>query len=484
MVDTVLDEVLEDEYRYKLFMYQIFLLYDRSPVDIEFLMQQLGITRFKADQYVHELMSDLQQSNLSSRLIKEGNATFMSQFFSQKHYQKLRKIYFEKSLEVKFLLQVGILQNYSVEEFAEVNFISRSTGFAIVRKINAYLDNWNISLKSNHLIGEENAIRLFCFQFLFYFYGTSLPNFLLRIYTENGQAELLNSIEMIYNTSFTLNQISQIKMFMCIQGLRMSQHCIIEMDEYTKKHAPFLKSFSKKFKENQLFLVENDFLNEADYLQLFLVLNEFIEDADILLIPVTDTYISFLGSMRESFPALEERLSGQLKDTLKIICFKWENFSFSLASFISEEQFSFFQQSFPEIHEVVYRYIKGLENKSTLAKFERVHFYYDLIFCLLQDRKIWSISQPVRIFLDFSGGKIYNSFIKMNIQVFDYLNLSIDDKLNSRIDIYLSDFYNAQVTCHQIIWKNPPLDYDWRLFVDAVIQIKEEKSEEVSSLFN
>lgn len=482
MVDTVLDKIVEDDYRYKLFMYQIFLIYESSPIELEFLMENLEITQFKANQYVEELMQDLENSLCSSFIRKENKTTFIGRNFSQTDYQELRKDYFEKSVEVKMLIQVGILQNYTVTEFAEAHFISKSTAFSIVKRINQYLENWGITLKANHLVGEESNIRIFCFQFFFYFYGTTIPNFFTSVATESQQVELINNLQMIYERSFTLNQLSQLKMFMCVQSLRISQHCLIEKNVCIKKDAPFKTQFMKRFKDAAIFLVEEEFLKEANYLQLFLLLNEYIDSREIVEIPDTESYSNFLKLVRRRFPLLESVLSSQQITELKIICFKWEYFTFSLASFISEEQFLYFQQAFPQIHDLVYECIEQLKKKNTLGQFERVHFYYDFIFCLLQDEKVRSLGQAVHIFIDFSGGRTYNQFIKLNILSFHYLNLIIDDKLTARTDLYISDFYNRQVTGRQIIWKNPPLDYDWNVLVDTIIQIKEKKNETASSV--
>ncbi|MBW9325282.1 hypothetical protein FG877_17380 [Enterococcus casseliflavus] len=477
MVDTVLDKILEDDYRYKLTMYQIFLIYESSPVELTFLMEKLEITQFKANQYVEELIQDLEDYLNASCIRRENRTTFIGKNFSQNDYQELRKGYFEKSVKVNLLIQVGILQNFTVIGFAEAYFISKSTAFNIVKRINQYLENWGIYMRANHLVGEESNIRIFCFQFFFYFYGTAIPKFFSSVAVDSHQAELINAIQMIYERSFTLNQLSQLKMFIRIQSLRISQHCLIEKNIYIQKDAPFKSQFIWRFKEISIFLLEEEFLSEANYLQLFLLLNEYIDQQEIVAIPDTEAYLNFVKLIKKRFPLLESVLSNKLISELRIICFKWENFTFSIASFISEEQFLYFQQAFPQIHHLVYEYIKQLKKKNTLAEFERIHFYYDFIFCLLQDEKVRSLGQAIHLFIDFSGGKSYNQFIRMNILSYNYLNLTIDDKLTAKTDIYISDFYNRQVKCHQIIWKSPPLDCDWHVLADTIIQMKEKKNE-------
>ena len=117
--------------------------------------------------------------------------------------------------------------------------------------------------------------------------------------------------------------------------------------------------------------------------------------------------------------------------------------------------------------------MNGLGTRRLLAH-ESSHLYYDLIFSLLENQSVLALEKPIYVTIDFSGGPQYNTFIKTNVAVFQYLNIVVEERITSRTDLYLSDFANATVKIKQIIWKNPPLEDDWQVFADSIIEMKGE----------
>lgn len=467
-----MDRILEEEYRYKLLIYQIFLAYENNLVEEGILTEILEISLFKLSQYMRELEEELANLDIQSMIKFCGAHTYKGESLSAIDYQKLRSFYFEQSLEANILIQVGILQNYTLLEYAQVKFISKGTIYSVVKRLNKYLTNWKISLKNNQLRGSEVAIRFFCFQLLFYFYGSSRSPVLKK--RELNVATIINDIQLYFAQNFTANQLSQLRLFLSIQYTRIGQSHFIEESGFNIVDKNLLSRISRWYEENGISIEKEEFKVEVDYLLSFLVLNGFIKNEQRIRIKETKIFKIFMQVVSKQLPHLEERLSEEAVKEIKTICFKWKYFSFSFASFVSNDQIQYFQQSFPKIHRLIYTFVEYVnkERETKLNEFEYAHFYYDFLFCILQFEKLREIERSIHIFIDFSGGSSYNNFIKLNILAFSYLNIVIDSKLTRETDIYISDFFNEKVDCEQIIWKNPPLDYDWKIFADKVMGLR------------
>lgn len=464
-----MDEILEDDFKYKLLIYQILLVYDGGVVEEDFLTNTLEISSFKLSQYIEELVEELKKIPGNNKLERDTHV-FQGINFSVRYYQVLRRYYFEQSLEVSVLLQVGVLQNYTLLEFAHLKFISKGTVYSIVKRLNEYLENWYISLKNNRLKGSETAIRFFLFQLFYYFYGSARLPMIKNKKLELGN--IITGIQLLYSINFTVNQLAQLETFLTIQFIRIQKNNLIEPNDFFNSEENFFSNLEKWYLAKNKKIFKKDIENESNYLFSFMLLNHFIKNENIE-IEFTEVFELFKSISTKKMPELIPLLRGNVEYALKLICFKWKYFSFSFASFVSKDQIAYFQQSFPKIHDVVYTFAESMANsKRKLNDFAMAHLYYDFIFCLLQFEEVLALEKSVHICIDFSGGVTYNNFIKINISSFSYLNLVIDNKITAKTDIYISDFFNSKVTCEQIIWKNPPLDYDWKLFANKVIETK------------
>ena len=160
-----------------------------------------------------------------------------AQKLSQIDYQALRKYYFDQSLMAKLLLDVGLYQKHTIQEFSQIHFMSKSKIYAFSYKLNLILANWHIKLKSTGLVGEEKNIRSFCFQCLYYFYGSNqerLPNILLE--NSPGIKRFINDLQLMYQRTFSLNQSAQLFILLTIQRFRVfSDHVV---DSFTEVHVP------------------------------------------------------------------------------------------------------------------------------------------------------------------------------------------------------------------------------------------------------
>ena len=113
--------------------------------------------------------------------------------------------------------------------------------------------------------------------------------------------------------------------------------------------------------------------------------------------------------------------------------------------------------------------------------YERVHLYYDFMFCLLNDRSFAQL-KTIHVFVDFSGGEDYNRFIAKIIASFNYMDVMIDHKLTLETDLYLSDFYSSKVRCRQLTWRHLPETKDWQVFAEVVRELRKGETQKMSTM--
>lgn len=465
-----MDEILEDDFRYKLFIYKVLML-SENYLEETILANTLELSSFKTRKYLFELIEDVQFMGIDSFIVVKDNKIIEFKNLTQKDYNNIRRYYFEHSLQCNFLVQVAICENYLVPEYAEMCFLSKGSAYSIVKKINDFLVNWNIKLKKSRFIGNELDIRLFCFQLLFYYYGTHIPRSLLK--NANRIETLLSDLQLIFSKSFTANQFAQLKMILCVQYTRINNKNFAEESILVSDISLIESNLSKWFNKNDLFLDKFQVTRESEFIMLFLVLNQYIENEGYISIEETKGFKLLLHHL--NLKKLDYIPDDFIK-LAKLLFFKWEYTKFSFSAFVADDQYVFFKESFPKTHELVHNIVSSIK-KNDSSKWniiKKTHLYYDLMFAFLKFKDMRRLEKFIYVNVDFSGGDIYNQFIKTNIDAFNYLNIILDEKLMSHTDIYISDIYNHKVLCKQVIWKKPPLEYDWKLFAEMVIKLKGE----------
>lgn len=85
-----------------------------------------------------------------------------------------------------------------------------------------------------------------------------------------------------------------------------------------------------------------------------------------------------------------------------------------MAAFIPAKQSSFFEERFPQIHRALDGFIQKTESlyQKRFLMYERVHLYYDFMFCLLNDRSFCAIEKTIHVFVDFLVGRIITALLQ------------------------------------------------------------------------
>ncbi|MGR3741464.1 helix-turn-helix domain-containing protein [Companilactobacillus sp. DQM5] len=468
-MDSKLDELLENDDRYKLFIYQILQIRKEGGISTGELKKIVELSDFKFNQLLKELKSDLYF--LKSKIIIIDKMIDSSTFTS-KDYQALRLSYFKKSIAADFLIKVGLLESFSLNEFADLHYMSSSSIYRLQKEVNNFLSEYGLSLKSATVTGEEKNIRSFYFQLFFSYYGGMQSPFSDRI--DTIISDNLKIIRQNISVSISQNQNTQLNIFLGIQIYRISNNHFIKNKIYTNFDS---EKFPNIFKSS--FSLRKIPKNEIEYLHLYLMLNQNISFNNNLQLKTTALEKSFIEFLNQKLSIMDLKVYDNIVHEIHIIAQRWFNFQLTTTSFISMEQLEFFQQSYPLLHNLVNDFIMNLKkiDNHKISKLERTYLYYEFIFCLLSFQEIKNFESQIKIYVDFSSGKHYNQYISENIENFKYLNIQVTKEFNEDTDIYISDFSSSQVSCLQIIWKAPPLDSDWEEFANAVVDLKGQRNE-------
>lgn len=468
-MNSKFDKLLENDDRYKLFIYQILQIQKEAGILTEELKRQMDLSDFKLNQLLDDLINDL--VNLESK-IEIVDKIISSSGLSSNDYQKLRLIYFKKSIATDLLVTVGLYESISLTEFIEMHFTSASSVYRIQNEINEFLIDYDLKFKAAKIKGEEKNIRSFYFQLFFNFYGGSEFPFtreLNRMIFDN-----MKNLSLYLLPTTSQIQKDQLYYFLGIQIIRMKNSHSIKKHLYKKFNTD---SFLKDIKITSSNNVKVS-RKEIEFLHLYLMLNDrilFNENYDLYSTELEDSFINFLEN-KLKISQFGEFI--EIVHDIHVIAQRWFNFKLPTTTFISIEQFEFFRQSYPLLHELINEFLLKIQKSDgyEISAFEKTYLYYEFMFCLLAFDNIRKIEQSIKVFVDFSGGINYNRYISENIKYFKYLNIQVAKELSDDNDIYISDFSNSHIECQQIIWKSPPLDSDWEEFANAIVKLKERKN--------
>ena len=106
---TLLDELLDQEFRDKLLIYQTFMN-SEGPLLKEEFYGYFDLSTQKLESLCRQINYECTQISSRSQILFPAKGLISAQKLSQIDYQALRKYYFDQSLMAKLLLDVGLYQ--------------------------------------------------------------------------------------------------------------------------------------------------------------------------------------------------------------------------------------------------------------------------------------------------------------------------------------------------------------------------------------
>lgn len=486
------DELLSDDNRNKLHLLQYLDARKHTTTTAKALEAYLKCSKFKIDKYLAELQCELlSYTEASPKLSVNPSGEVVVERLSPFLIKMIRLSYFQESQEFKLL--DGILnQQITTEEFAEKTNVSISRAFVEKKNLTQFLKKMNITIKKNSLKGDEREIRNMLFTMYYEVYnGISLP---FDAEKNESLNKIVHFLEHIYNLKLSYTKQIKLKLMLYIVTSRAISGDFIETCYFNESSETEYEIKNVTGGLKRMFPIEMDAAgkmvrNEVGYVLLFLYLEEeefqidnaifsdaaFArqdENSEIMTEAILDGIV-FAPTVNLSEREQTQRL---LSKRLNMIHHKRSVFDFRISGFNSKDQIGFFKETYPVFFQAVDNAMPFLERRIVVAD-DSVHvrLFYDYLLALIECCPIYFVEQPIYVYIDFSYGQDYNSFIANQVNNYKNLNIVLESRYTNHTMIYISDCFVQSVTSKQIIWKSLPTAEDWQDFGDKIIQLKQEK---------
>ena len=356
MEEVLFDQLLDDNDRYKLYMYQIIQLYSEQGVTFSILEQQLELSKFKVKQLVYELVDELKEETLSSQIgLLEVVDDVISGQLNNQGYQLLRLRYFNQSAAGDLLLK-NFFHGYTISEFAALKYISLAKAYKVRKKVNQFLVQWELVLSKTDMVGNEKRIRGFFFQLINYFYNGESAVFEKKVQFKINQT--VNRLQFISRRTLSTNQKSQLAIFLGVQYYRVLNGFKLDTFDLVQYSGVSFEKLLDQFFKITLYKKET-IANEQIYLVLFLLTIGQIDKNHLVYHDALVLPIKFTAYLSKEYPAVQSLLMNDVfRDRLTVMALKLEVLEISTNTFISERQFIYFKQNFPLIHQIIQRFVK------------------------------------------------------------------------------------------------------------------------------
>lgn len=443
-----------------------------QTVTISNIEDRFSLTYFKAVKLVDELMNDFDDLNLEDFFYiekKKKAYTYSKNGFDS--INRLLWIYGRRSLKMSLIDYFLKYEGRSIEEFSFDYYISLSKAYRIRNEANDFLDSYGFNFLKSKEYSEKN-LRFFLAELYFNIFKeyeepfdkllVEQANTLLIILKDTGYIEDLQGLDFF-----------KLKFYLYVTYLRnQNSHSdftdLKELCEISSEKIKMLKEYLKTF------LVNHDNIDdEVLALVNYLKVNNLLVDTFIPEITESLTE-SFL--IISSYKELVEYNDG-LQESLTPLFIKSLYFGNQLLDSQFYADLTVFQENYYEIYQLC---LSICANDKFISIFgnqlENKSFLMSMLLKLIHNLPLQLLQVPVRVTIDFSIGKEYNSFISLMVDNLPFSNLVVNNIYSRETDIYLSDILTNKVHSKYIIWNSPPTAKDWEIFGNLVTTIKKEKN--------
>lgn len=485
-----MDTLLNEKDHYKILLLKLFNLQVSSKLSISYCVEKFGLSKYKFNQLMDDLMLEVQKDKKDFTLIdviSDGDMIIWSNI-SNEYIQYKRREYIQQSEKFE-LFQFIFVEGGKISEFIDKKFVSRKKAYRINSELNETLKPYNVSIESSKIRGSESDIRNVAYQIYYNFFSEELVPFNEEI--DRYVDTLLYAVKQtdVLNLKYiTPTQLKKIRFFLSVVHIRITYGYYIKEDvELTQIGEEKLNNFFSRIHSitNTDYLKSEPYIkSEMFYLYQFIRLNisgvEFEDIKAVKNLKIERSVYRFIESLKKFnfYDSVAEESIKILYQKLSLINERLLEFPWIPITFNDKQSQTYFEENYNLFHQVVINFIENDEfyKELNLSISELNGTYYDYMFSLIEYLPIDIIYRNVNIFIDFSRGEMYTDYITKNIQSYRDLNIKIQNQINQKTDIIVSDFKTTEAKYRQIIWKNPPSPSDWRLFADAVLEVKKEKS--------
>ena len=320
------------------------------------IIEDLNMSDFILNSTIDELNLDFNEHNLLKYYRLDSDKLFVNIVQTGPNTsRKLEIIYAKNSMKFSMLLDIFFKNFTSINEYADLNYVSYSTVYKNLRDLKKICERHDIRINKNMILeGNEDNIRCFIYNYVVQIYNKDYS--IYPIFVKNVAKDFFNLLES--KLHHPLSESSKIKFFhyMCVTLWRSSnQDYVSEKDKnYIKKSLKFQqlrKGFEEKLAKYMVQSEDKYVKNEATNILLFLIGGEILEGDEYTLY-LTDSVLfdltkKFIKKIKYYYN-LDEKTSTSVEDKINLLHFQTLYLKINLNEIYKNLNINYFVENYPE----------------------------------------------------------------------------------------------------------------------------------------
>lgn len=475
-----MEEFLDKVDNRKFFLFKALEESYRNRLTYTELMETLNVSEFVLMRVLNDLEDDFQKFDLMDcfRIVKYKKYVQLEEKMDVNSEILLHKL-ITNSPKFKMIDCILKKEFPGVSIFSEENYINMPKAYSYIKEIKKLFMKTRIKLNTKfELVGSEMDQRMFMFNFYYSIFGNIESPFHKKI---SEEAKLLTA-QFKANCYPKLSIIQKNKLLYLFSVILIRQKNSAFVDSKIK-----VRSYMKE-QEYQLYAhffqskFANGNENEVNFFMAFLISENIINSNEIVIEynqQSVNTTALFLSQFVECFGKFDDfRLKRKIEEGLNHAHFKVS--LINRTKYFRDEfvVFPFIQEQYGEILQFCDEFIEKSRRTSNLkiVYLNKEFLLNEYIYLIINSLPASFFMKEIHVCVDFLLGKNYNEMIIKNIKTFEFLNIEIQENLDQRTDLLLTDsLIKNELSCDYIIWNTPPTTQDWGNLGEVLVKIKKKK---------
>ncbi|HIW89604.1 MAG TPA: hypothetical protein H9869_07040 [Candidatus Ligilactobacillus excrementipullorum] len=434
----------------------------REQLSVTELKQDLAISSYQAKAACEQLAA-LSAKSKSLHFTYEPESGLTVGKVTTQTLEFLTVLLAKESQNLKILLNDGLGIGGSRANFLKTNGISQSTYYRAKHKMFSDLRRTLPDQKMESEIEKRVLLQ----HIIVFFFGSSPLIF------QKLSKFLHNSINfLIFNWQLepTYAEKKELINLIAVQLLRIrNKRAFLTADDDLLN-----KPDSQKFDRTKDYLKKNFGLSDSQAYHEVLFFNAYLTIfslSPLAPLPLLKNHATVYQLCHQQTDSLEETLG--ITDSRTDFPIFWQELTqlnaqslspfFFINTFVPKKVIKQMTQSHPMISRIAHQFIDLRQkiNQPELSASSAAQLFYQYLLLILNEFPATLLNDQVHIVADFTPGRIYNQFIKIQLEKLIAVNIVVDAKIDKRTDLFISDKYSSGIKAQQITWSCPPTAQDW-----------------------
>lgn len=463
---------------------QMLLNQDSGSFSRDQIVQRLSLTRYQINHVFDTLNADLiAVSGEEPSYIDEANyGIWHANNISPVIVQKLQLIFLYRSnVFAAFEYHFFYSNREPKTVFAKTHHFSRTNFYNELHSIKKILDQDNFFKPTSLVKDNEFTIRMHLFQ-LYYtlFNGIDEPFPELK----GLISTTLDAYQSYFQILLKPTQKVKLQIYLKVwfkrllnneflpdgflEGLPINTTANRFLDEISESVNSQIQLTSSELRSFYYFLVSQEMIQLDD------------RQALTQTFPEAEQYTDGVMERLRRFGMLADADSlvwTTLRSALLGIHIQYTSFYIEPTTFTDSKKVEFFQELYPAFDLIIEDFFRYLDSVNVAPKNQntRINLYFSYMFALINSIPPKMIGDSIHIFVDFSQGCLYTTYVSQSLDAFNHANIILEDELTSATDLYISDFQSDEIPVSQVIWQDPPTANDWSILADMILNLKQQK---------